>query len=115
MGSIGVHETGDGFVVVETKPPLELSHDFGEGGGVMLALGDGDPAPARVTSLDPLIELAPEDCEADDTKIDGVGGSTSHGSRCLGGRIYVGVYGKREFIEAVLSGLELEEWQPVEA
>ena len=59
MGSIGVHETVDGFVVVETKAGLELSHDFGEGGGAMLALGDGDRAPARVTSFDPLIELAP--------------------------------------------------------
>jgi hypothetical protein len=110
--SLSVHETVEGFVVVEAATPLALSHEFGEGGGVMLAFGDGDPAPARVTSLDPLIELAPGDCGGNDTDVEGVGGSTSHGSTCLGGRIYVGIYGNSQFIEAVLSGLELEEWQP---
>jgi hypothetical protein len=113
--SLSVHETVGGFVVVETKPPVELSHDFGEGGGVMLALGDHNPDPGKVTNLDPLIELAPEDCEASDAEIQGVGGSTSHGSRCLGGRVYVGIYGTRPFVEAALAGLELEEWQPADA
>lgn len=109
--SLSAHETGEGFAVVEAATPLALSHEFG--GGVMLALGDGHPAPAKVTSLDPLIELAPGYCGGR-TKIEGVGGDTSHGSTCLG-PIYVGIYGKRPFIEAVLSGLELEEWQPADA
>ena len=107
VGSLAVDETAEGFVVVEAATPLALSHEFGEGGGVMLALGDHAPAPGKVTSLDPLIELAPSECEGD--RIEGVGGSISHGSRCLGGRIYVGIYGKRQFIEAALAGLELEE------
>jgi hypothetical protein len=102
-------------VVVEAATPLALSHLFGEGGGVMLALGDHNPAPGIVTSLDPLIELAPSDCSGRDIHIEGVGGDTSHGSRCLGGRIYVGIYGKRQFIEAALVGLELEQWERAEA
>jgi hypothetical protein len=112
--NLSVHETVEGFVVVEAAGPLALSDEFGEGGGVMLALGDHHPAPAKVTSLDPLIELAPSDCGGRDTEFAGVGGDTSHGSTCLGGRIYVGIYGKRPFIEAVLAGLELEDWQPAE-
>lgn len=115
VGNLSVEETPDGFVIVEAATPLALSHEFGEGGGVMLALGDHDPAPHRVTSLDPLIELAPSDCGRGDTEFEGVGGNTSHGSRCLGGHVYVGIYGKRQFIEAALAGLELEEWQPAEA
>lgn len=112
--SLSAHETAEGFAVVDATAPLALSHEFGEGGGVMLALGDGDPAPAKVTSLDPLIELAPGDCGRE-SAIEGIGGSLSHGSTCLGGRVYVGIYGKRPFIEAVLSGLELEGWQPAGA
>jgi hypothetical protein len=107
VNSLSTHETGEGFAVVEAKAPLALSHEFGEGGGVMLALGDDNPVPARVTSLDPLIELAPGDCGRE-SEIEGVGGSLSYGSTCLGDRVYVGVYGKRRFIEAVLSRLELE-------
>jgi hypothetical protein len=114
VGSLSVEETAEGFVVVEAAAPLALSHEFGEGGGVMLALGDHNPAPSIVTSLDPLIELAPSECGGD-RDIEGVGGSISHGDRCLGGRIYVGIYGKRQFIEAALAGLELEEWQQAEA
>ncbi len=113
--SLGIHETGEGFVVVEAAAPLGLSQEFGEGGGVMLALGDHNPAPGKVTSLDPLIELAPEDCEPRDAELEGVGGSFSHGSTCLGGRIYFGIYGKRPFVDAVLAGLRLEEWQPADA
>jgi hypothetical protein len=115
VGSLAVEETAEGFVVVEAATPLALSHLFGEGGGVMLALGDHNPAPGIVTSLDPLIELAPSDCSGRDIHIEGVGGDTSHGSRCLGGRIYVGIYGKRQFIEAALAGLELEQWERAEA
>jgi hypothetical protein len=109
VGSLSIEETAEGFVVVEAATPLALSHEFGEGGGVMLALGDHDPAPRKVTSLDPLIELAPSECGGRDTEFEGVGGSISHGSRCLGGRVYVGIYGTRQFIEAALAGLEVEE------
>jgi hypothetical protein len=77
--------------------------------------GDHNPAPGIVTSLDPLFELAPSDCGGRGREIEGVGGSVSHGSGCLGGRVYVGIYGKRQFVEAALAGLELEEWQQAEA
>jgi hypothetical protein len=107
--SLSVRETVDGFVIVEAARPLALSDEFGEGGGVQLALADHHPAPDTVTTLDPLILLAPSDCGRRDTEIGG-----SYGSTCLGGRVHVGIYGKRPFIEAVLSGLELEEWEPAE-
>jgi hypothetical protein len=115
VGSLSVEESAEGFVVVAAAVPLTLSHLFGEGGGVMLALGDHNPAPGIVTSLDPLFELAPSDCGGRGREIEGVGGSISHGSGCLGGRVYVGIYGKRQFVEAALAGLELEEWQQAEA
>jgi hypothetical protein len=105
VGSLRVDETAEGFAVVEAAAPLALSHEFGEGGGVMLALGDGDPAPA--TGMGRIL-LAPVDC----TGRDEIGGG--YGSTCLDGRVHVGIYGKRPFIEAALSGLELEEWQPAE-
>jgi hypothetical protein len=101
--SLRAHETPDGFPVIEAEPPLALSHEFGEGGGVMLALGDLRPEPDIASSLDPLIELAPADCHPEHVEIGG-----SYGATCLGG-VYVGVYGDRPLIEAVLAGVRLEE------
>jgi hypothetical protein len=101
--NLRVHETPDGFPVVEALAPLALSHEFGEGGGVMLALGDLVPAENTVSSLDPLIELAPTDCQLENVEIGG-----SYGAKCFG-NLYVGVYGDRPFIEAVLEGLRVEE------
>jgi hypothetical protein len=73
-------------VVVEAATPLALSHLFGEGGGVMLALGDHNPAPGIVTSLDPLIELAPSDCSgATSTSRESVGTlATAPGASAVG-------------------------------
>jgi hypothetical protein len=108
--SLSARETVEGFVVVETARPHTLSDQFGEGGGVQLAFGDGDPAPSRVTTLDPLIIVAPVDCgRSPDTEVGG-----SYGSACLGGRIHVSIYGERAFVEAVLSGLEVERLRPAE-
>jgi hypothetical protein len=107
--SLQLHETSDEFPVVEALPPLGLSDEFGEGGGSMLAFGDLEPKPNVVSSLEPLIELAPvQKCRlsqaADEVEI-----SHSHGARCLGD-FYLGVYGAdRPYIEAVLEGLRLEE------
>jgi hypothetical protein len=104
--SLHAHETTDGFPVVEALPPLELSHGFGEGGGVQLALGDLVPAENTVSSLDPLILLAPGNCPSQDQNDTEIGGRS--GATCLGGDLYVGVYGDRPFVEAVLDGLRLE-------
>jgi hypothetical protein len=101
--SLRTSETPDGFPVVEALAPLELSHDFGEGGGVQLALGDLAPDPEVVSSLEPLILLAPGGCGLAESEV-----GDGYGARCFGD-VYVGVYGERAFIEAVLSGLRLEE------
>lgn len=98
-----VRETTDGFPVVEALPPLELSHIFGEGGGVMLALGDLEPKANVVSSLEPLIEIADGACSAEHVEV-----SSSYGAKCFGD-LYVGVYGHRPFIEAVLEGVRVEE------
>jgi hypothetical protein len=75
----------------------------GEGGGPMLALGDLRPEPNIVSSLDPMIELRPTGCWPAHGEI-----GSSYGARCLGD-LYVGVYGDRPFIEAVLEGVRIEE------
>jgi hypothetical protein len=102
-GSLRVREDPDGFPVVEALPPLDLSRVGGEGGGPMLALGDLRPEPNIVSSLDPMIELRPTGCWPAHVEI-----GSSYGARCLGD-LYVGVYGDRPFIEAVLEGVRIEE------
>jgi hypothetical protein len=97
------HETADGFPVIEAVPPLALSREFGEGGGVQLALGDLAPKPAVVSSLDPLILLAPGGCRLPEPEI-----SDGHGAKCLG-QLYLGVYGDRPFVEEALAGMRLED------
>jgi hypothetical protein len=106
--SLRAHETPEGFPVVEALPPLGLSDEFGEGGGVQLAFADLDPKPNVVSSLDPMIEVAPvENCrlsrDGNDAEI-----GDSYGARCLG-HLFLDVYGDRPFIEAVLEGLRREE------
>ena len=99
--SIRTRETPDGLVALELLPPLELAREFGEGGGSQLALGDLAPDPAH-TSLDPLILLRPGDCGLPKPEV-----GDGHGAMCLGD-VYVGIYGDRAFVEAVLAGLRLE-------
>jgi hypothetical protein len=41
-------QASDGFVVVDANAPLALSHEFGQGGGVQLAIGDRNPRPDQV-------------------------------------------------------------------
>jgi hypothetical protein len=101
--SLRVREDPDGFPVVEAIPPLGLSRVGGEGGGPMLALGDLRPEPNIVSSLDPMIELRPTGCRPEHVEI-----GSSYGARCFGD-LYVGVYGDRPFVEAVLDGLRVEE------
>jgi hypothetical protein len=100
--NLRAQETAEGFPVVQALPPLALSHEFGEGGGVMLAIGDLAPEPNR-SSLDPTIFLAPGQCGIPEPEIGG-----RYGAKCLGD-LHVDVYGDRPFVEAVLEGLRLEE------
>jgi hypothetical protein len=101
--SLHVRETKEGFPVVATSSPLALSHEFGEGGGVQLAFGDHLPAPDRVSSLAPLIELAPGGCSPEHLEIGG-----RFGAKCFGD-VYVDAYGSRAFVRALFEGLRLEE------
>jgi hypothetical protein len=101
--SLKVRETPEGYPVVEASPPLALSHESGEGGGVQLAIGDLNPGWRVVSSLNPLIELRPDGCSPGHVEI-----GESHGAKCFGD-LYVGVYGHQPFISEVLEGLRLEE------
>jgi hypothetical protein len=96
-------ETKHGFPVILATGPLVLSNDYGEGGGAMLAFGDSIPDSQTVSSLDPLIEIAPTGCRLPDSEIKG-----GYGARCFGS-LYVGVNGRRPFIKAVLAGLQIEQ------
>jgi hypothetical protein len=96
-------ETKLGFPVVTAKGPLVLSSAYGEGGGAMLAFGDGIPASQMVSSLDPLIEVAPtKPCRL------GVEISGGYGARCYGD-VFVTVTGKPRFVRELLEGLRIDE------
>jgi hypothetical protein len=99
--SLHARETATGFPVVEASSPLALSHDFGEGGGVQLAFGDRIPAADTVSSLAPLIELAPGGCLPKHLEI-----GSRFGAKCFGD-VYVDAYGSRAFVEALFEGLEV--------
>jgi hypothetical protein len=93
--SLRVHETADGFPVVEALPPLALSHESGEGGGPSLTLG---------VLGERWLEVAVEPgCGLPAPEI-----SDGHGAKCFGD-LYLGVEGDQAFIEAVLEGLRLED------
>jgi hypothetical protein len=77
--SLRVRETKEGFPVVKAVPPLALSREFGEGGGVQLAFGDHIPAADTVSSLAPLIELAPGGCSSRHVEI-----GRRFGAKCFG-------------------------------
>jgi hypothetical protein len=100
--NLGARETKLGFPVISASGPLVLSNDFGEGGGAMLAFGDRVPAPQVVSSLAPLIEMAPGGCSPRHLEI-----HRRFGAKCYGG-LYVDVYGKPPFVKAFLAGLRIE-------
>ena len=101
--NLRARETKLGFPVILATGPLVLSNEYGEGGGAMLAFGDSIPDSQSVSSLDPLIEIAPTRCRLPESEITG-----GYGARCFGS-LYVGVNGRRPFIKAVLAGLRFEE------
>jgi hypothetical protein len=101
--NLRARQTGLGFPVIVATGPFVLSNEYGEGGGAMLAFGDRTPDPQTVSSLDPLIEMAPTRCRLPESEITG-----GYGAQCFG-RLYVGVNGKRPFIKAVFAGLQFEQ------
>jgi hypothetical protein len=104
-------EASDGFVVVDASPPLALSHEFGEGGGVQLAIGDRNPRPEQVDAgkRSRLILLSPmgRACQGE-----GLSSSGESASKCLkaaGTRdaVLATISGDRRFVKAVFDGLEI--------
>ena len=104
-------ETSDGSVVVTASAPLALSHEFGEGGGVQLAIGDRDPRPGQVDAgaRFRLVLLSPmgRACRGE-----GLSSSGDSASKCLkatgtGGAVLATISGDRRFVQAVFDGLEI--------
>lgn len=105
-------ESSDGSVVVVTaSAPLALSHEFGEGGGVQLAIGDRDPRPGQVDAgaRFRLVLLSPmgRACRGE-----GLSSSGESASKCLkatgtGGAVLAAISGDRRFVQAVFDGLEI--------
>jgi hypothetical protein len=104
-------ETNDGSVVMTASAPLALSHEFGEGGGVQLAIGDRDPRPGQVDAgaRFRLVLLSPmgRACRGE-----GLSSSGESASKCLkatgtGGAVLATISGDRRFVQAVFDGLEI--------
>ena len=98
-------ETQDGYVVIETLPPLELAVGYGEAGGPQVGIGDLDPRPdAVLTANDGLtfIQVAPaEQCSRQVSPSDG------YALLCLaGGTFLASVQGPPAFVIAVAQELE---------
>jgi hypothetical protein len=104
-----VRETGSGFPVVEAGGPLGLAEGFGEAGGAVLTLGDTIADPDAVPDLDGTVFLSPDGC----TEVANSGFSGGYGSSCLGdGNVFASIYGGREFGQAVIAGLRVEDFVP---
>lgn len=104
-------QASDGFVVVDANAPLALSHEFGEGGGVQLAIGDRNPRPDQVDAGKRfrLILLSPmgRACQGE-----GLSSSGESASKCLkatgtGAAVLATISGDRRFVQAVFDGLEI--------
>ena len=105
-------QASDGFVVVDANAPLALSHEFGEGGGVQLAIGDRNPRPDQVDAGKRfrLILLSPSGRACQGEGLSSSGESASKCLRAAGtrGAILATVSGDRRFVKAVLDGLEIK-------
>jgi hypothetical protein len=98
--NISIVETSDGYPIVRTSGPIELSRESGEGEGPMLAIG---------STLDPAILMWLEPCTGGGT----IEGSGRYGSACLGeGRVFASIYGDRAFVRGVVDGLRVEDFVP---
>lgn len=107
--SVDVRETGSGFAVVKTSGDAELAEGFGEAGGAQLAFGDGTAEPDIVSQLDATVFLSPDGCSPGTSSEFPAG----YGSSCLGdGRVFVSIYGDREFVNGVIEGIRVGDFFP---
>lgn len=105
-----VRETRTGFPFVEAVGPIALAKGFGEAEGPQLAFGDATAEPDIVSQLDAMIFLSPDGC----TSATNGAWSGGYGSTCLGeGSVFASIYGDREFVSSVISGLRVEEFRQV--
>jgi hypothetical protein len=108
-------QTTDGFMVVADGGPVELSHEPGEGLGATLVFGDGDPreSSAGTDEAFRMVILSPDPNGCEPGGQESVGGDTEYGSMCIGegprGALFVSVYGPKEFVRGVTSGLTAED------
>jgi hypothetical protein len=112
-GRLDGRQTGDGSVVMKAEAPLELSREFGEGGGAQLALGDRNPRPEQVDAgrRFRLVLLSPmrSSCTSE-----GLSPSGESASKCLRaaagveGTVLATISGDRPFVERVFDGLRAE-------
>jgi hypothetical protein len=104
-------ETSDGSVVVTASAPLALSHEFGEGGGVQLAIGDRDPRPGQVDAgaRFRLVLLSPmgRACRGEGLSSSGESASKCLKARGTGGAVLATISGDRRFVQAIFDGLEI--------
>jgi hypothetical protein len=105
-------EASDGFVVVDAGAPLVLSHEFGEGGGVQLAIGDRNPRPDQVDAGNRfrLIVLSPMRGACQGEGLSPSGDSASKCLRAAGtrGAVLATISGDRRFVKAVFDALEVK-------
>ncbi len=107
--SLVVYETETGMPFVSATGPVRLAEYAGEDEGPVLGIGDAQPDPSIVSELDRLILLSPDPCSGD-VEYDS---PRTFASMCLGnGNVEVGIYGKPDYIRAVLDGLRVESFSP---
>ena len=96
--NLEIRETGSGFPVAGATGPIALSHESGEGEGPMLSIGS-----VGETAVQLWLERCSFDAVADDAYV----------SSCLaGGRVTANLYGAPSSVEAIASGLRMEDFVP---
>jgi len=104
--ALRIVQTDAGFPFVEASGPLALAEGFGEAEGAELSFGDGSADPDAVSQLDATIFLSPDGCDGEP------GVSGTYGSTCVaGGGLFASIYGDREFVKNVVTGLRGEDFQ----
>jgi hypothetical protein len=100
-----------GYVVVDASPPLALSHEFGEGGGVQLAIGDRNPRPDQVDagtrSRLILLSTTRPACHGGELSPSGESASKCLKAPGTRGTVLATISGDRRFVKAVFDGLEI--------
>jgi hypothetical protein len=119
IGRVRPYQTDRGFVAIEVAQPADLPEVYGVAGGPQLAFGDRDPLPDFVLPGQDglLINVAPSKCGAYQPSTQVLGSST-HGSVCLEGELFVNgtsfsdTEQTRRKLAEVVEGLRLLELEP---